>query len=124
TARLAGIPLGRRQRDASVAAAKVPDHILAGYLGQPQQRIDHLLWRWLIFDVGYGPFARLPQVDRFEVARPTVDTLWDSSRPVWAANDRLDGVGVLARPQRRRHKAAHRPLGPRLLTFDKQPGAL
>src|SRR5262249_32919195 len=59
--------LGRRHRDASVAAAEVPDHVLAGDLGQPQQRIDHLLWRGHIFDVGSGPFARLAQVDRFEV---------------------------------------------------------
>src|SRR6516165_3033134 len=51
--------------------------------------IDHLLWRWLIFDVGYGPFARLAQVDRFEVARTNVDPVLDSSRPVWAGNDRL-----------------------------------
>src|SRR5262249_47437603 len=124
TARLAGVLLGRRHRDASVAASEVPDHVLAGYLGQPQQSIDHLLWRWLIFDVGDGPLARLAQVDRFEVARPNVDPACDRSRPVWAGNDRLDGVGVIARRQRRRYEAAHRPVEPRRLTLDKQPGAL
>src|SRR6185312_7561083 len=61
TARLAGVLPGRRHRDAPIAAAEVPNHVLARHLGQPQQRVDHLLWRRLIFDVGYWPFARLAQ---------------------------------------------------------------
>ena len=124
TACLAAVLLGRRHRDASVAAAEVPDHVLAGHLGQPQQRIDHLLWRWLIFDVGDRPFAGSAQVDRFEVTRPNVEAACDGPRTVGAGNNRLDSVGVLARRQRRRHEAAHRAPKTRVLTLDKQPGTL
>ena len=96
TGRLAAILFGRRHRDASVAAAEVPEHILVGYLGQQQQGIDHILGRWFILDVGDGTFARLAEVDRFKIPRPNVDPMCDGSRAAWAGNDRLDGV-VLGR---------------------------
>src|SRR5262245_5584060 len=106
--RLDAEPARRRHRDPAIAAAEVPEDVVRLESSEVQQRLDRFLRCRLIQHVWDALAGRpRPEIDRFEVARPYIDAMSDGLWTIRARNDRLDGVSVLPRYQRRRFEAAH-----------------
>src|SRR5262249_14924767 len=107
----------------AVATAEVPEDVVRLELGEVQQCPDRYLRCRLIQDVGDTlAGAPRPEIDRLEVTWADVNATGDRLRTLGAGNDRLDGVDVVPRWQRRRLEGAHRAGRFGLLALNEQPG--